>query len=391
MSARQFNHTEKKLIVGISLVLGLRMLGVSMIIPIFSIYATELPGATSTLAGLALGIFGIVQIILQVPFGKLSDRWGRKKVTLAGLAIYFIGTILSGLSRNIYHLIGARVIAGAGAINGVTMAWLTDGIDVNRRSSALSYVGMSIGMAVILGFTMSPIIAAKVNIPFLFFLCAAMILVSILYTRVYMADSVWPDVEPLGIRKTTLPAVLGNRDLTRLNLIGLIGNFSLAGIFFIIPLVLKQRLGLEDMWKVFIPVALAGTGVMFYFGRKADTYGTVAIATLGLALELLGVILPVIWGSLGMYVLSFALFYSGHCILSPVLPAAASRYPDTQLKGTVMGVFNSFQFLGSGIGGVLCGFFLEFDTRYVFICLTVLTVAGIILLSRFKNFTAAGD
>ena len=119
------------------LLMGIRMLGVSMIIPVFSIFATGIGGSTHELAGVAVGIYGISQTIFQIPLGRLSDRWGRKQATLLGLAIFFIGTVLSGLSTNIYHLIVSRFIAGAGAVSGITMAWLTAAL-IRTGNAALS-------------------------------------------------------------------------------------------------------------------------------------------------------------------------------------------------------------------------------------------------------------
>ncbi|HMB20077.1 MAG TPA: MFS transporter, partial [Spirochaetota bacterium] len=172
-----FDPDEKKLIGGISLVLATRMLGVSLIIPMFSIFATSIPGSSKTLAGVAVGIFGIAQTIMQVPMGRLSDRWGRKQTTILGLWIYLAGTVLSGMATSIYYLIGARIFAGAGAVSGVTMAWLTDGINPGRRNTALSYVGMSIGLSVIVGFTLSSLIAELISIPALFYICGGFIFI----------------------------------------------------------------------------------------------------------------------------------------------------------------------------------------------------------------------
>ena len=385
-SAAAFNSAEKKLIAGISLVMGLRMMGVSMVIPMFSIFATDLAGSTNTLAGVAVGIFGIVQILLLVPFGKMSDRWGRKHVTLFGLGIYMLGTMCSGLARNIHQLIGARIVAGAGAINGVTLAWLADGINVKKRNSALSYVGMSMGLSVIVGFTLSPIIAAKIGIPFLFFLCGGLILVTIVYAAVNLDNMAFPAIKPTDNRGEGLLAVLRSGDLLRLNIVGFIGNLSLSSVFFVLPLLFKQSIGLEGMWKVFVPVSLLGTALMFYFGRKADTHGTITIAAIGLVFELAGFAIAMFFSGITAYVAAFFLFYSGHCILSPVLPAAASRHPSPQLKGTVMSVFNSSQFLGSGIGGILSGAILEYDHRFVFVALALLTALAVVFLLGFKDY-----
>jgi len=386
MEARPFNTNERRLITGISLVMGIRMLGISMIIPVFSIFATELPGSTGALAGLAVGIFGIIQILLQVPIGKLSDRWGRKQVTLAGLIVYFIGSVLSGLSQNIHHLIAARVLSGAGAIQGVTMAWLTDGISLQRRNTALSYVGLSMGLAVIFGFTLSPIIAAKINIPVLFFLCAALVLVTIVYTAIFMDNQSIIEEELPDIKTERIWEVMKNADLNRLNVIGFVGNLNINAVFFVMPLLFKKELGMEAMWKIFIPVSIIGTALMFVFARQADRRGSALITAVGLAFEFSGILLAIFAGGLAAYIVSFFLFYAGHCILSPVLPAAASRYPNAQLKGTVLSIFNSSQFLGSGIGGLLSGLILELDYRHVFVATAIFTLAAFVAIAGYRDF-----
>ncbi len=386
----RFKPSEKKLILGISLVMGIRMLGVSMILPVFSIFATELPHSTETLAGLAVGIFGIVQIILQIPIGRLSDRWGRKQVTLAGLVVYFAGSIFSGLSKNICHLITARAVSGAGAINGVTMAWLADGIAEDKRSAALSYVGISMGLAVICGFTLSPIIAAKMGIPFLFYTCALLIFITILYTLFNLKNHDEGMIIDNDIKTENLRQILGNTDLMRLNIIGFVGNLNLNSVFFIIPLLLNRSMGLADMWKIYIPASLLGTAMMFYFGRKADIVGTRKIAALGILFELAAVIPALFDSGPGALVVTFSLFYCGHCILSPVLPAAVSRYPNPQLKGTVMSVFNSSQFLGSGVGGLLSGIILALDPRFVFVAIGIFSCMALASLARYSGFRRTG-
>lgn len=371
--------------------MGLRMMGVSMIIPIFSIFATELPYSTGLLAGLAVGIFGIMQTILQVPVGKLSDSWGRKQVTVLGLIIYMAGTILSGMSGSIYGLIAARGLAGSGAISGVTMAWLTEGVDENRRNSALSYVGISMGIAVISGFTLSPIIAAKAGVPFLFYLCAGIIFITILYTLKYTANHEAEKDEIIDIKKESLMEAVRNPDLGRLNLIGFVGNLNLNSVFFVMPLLLKNEIGVSHMWKIYVPMSLVGTVFMYYFSRKADRKGTVPVITTGLCLEFAGVAVALMCGSLAGYVASFMLFYAGHCVISPVLPAAVSRHPNTRIKGTVMGLYNSCQFIGSGIGGILSGALLEFSHRSVFWVLCFFLMFAYISIFRFGNFKTSSD
>ncbi len=387
---QDFSKNEKKLIRGIGFLMGIRMLGVSMIIPVFSIFASEIPGSTKELAGIAVGIFGVSQTIFQIPMGRLSDRWGRKQTTLFGLAIYLAGTVMSGLSSNVYFLIISRFIAGAGAVSGVTMAWLTDGINIHRRNAALSLVGISIGLSVISGFTMSSVIAGYLGIPYLFYICAVLTAAAALYTARYLDNqdsaNLYGDVSPITLRDLT--DIFKNKDLLRLNVAGFSGNISLTGMFFIMPLLIKQEMAIQGMWKIYVPMALIGTACMYYFGKKADTMGTVKIASLGFILEIIGALVPLISTSIFALLAAFILFYSGHCIISPVLPAAVSRHPSEGRKGTVMSIFNSSQYIGSGLSGIASGLLLKYAPNYIFILIIALICAVLYTLSRFRNYAS---
>lgn len=387
---KDFSPAEKKLIGGMGLLMGIRMLGVSMIIPVFSIFATGIGGSTHELAGVAVGIYGISQTIFQIPLGRLSDRWGRKQATLLGLAIFFIGTVLSGLSTNIYHLIVSRFIAGAGAVSGITMAWLTDGIDTDRRNAALSLAGISIGAAVIAGFTLSPAIAGYLGIPYLFHTCAAITLVSILFTMKYLENhrTNGADGEGQSLKIRNVALILKNPDILRLNAAGLVGNMSLTGMFFIMPLLIKEEFGLLSMWKIYVPMALTGTVCMYFFGRQADRIGTVRIAAAGFAFEIAGALLPLVSRGPAALIAAFMLFYVGHCIISPVLPAAVSKHPSEEHRGTVMGIFNSSQFIGSGLGGLACGILYSFSPDCIFVCITVVILILLYAFSGFRNYSS---
>lgn len=381
-----FTGSEKKLIAGISLVLGMRMMGVSFIIPVFSIYATSIPGTTATLAGIAVGIFGLTQTLFQIPLGGLSDRWGRKKTTLLGLSLYLIGSLLCGASENVYHLIAGRFIAGAGAVTGVTMAWLTDGIDISRRNTALSYVGMAMGTSVILGFTMSPLIAGRSGIPVLFYLCAGMIFFSVVYIAVSMKSRDVKHERSIRMEKGQIIRILKNRDLLRLNLTGFVVNLSLNGVFFMMPLLIHREMAIPDMWKIYVPMALIGTSCMYFITQKADVHGAVSISRIAFVLLLAGLAIPILLDQLSGYILSFIFFYSGFCILQPILPAAVSRHPNLHLKGIILSTFNSCQFIGSGVGGLLGGVMLAFDHRYLFIILLFAMLIGFLSMRGFTEY-----
>jgi len=381
---------ESRLITGISLLTAIRMLGVSIIIPVFSIFATGIEGATPALAGAAVGIFGISQTIFQVPIGIMSDRWGRKQMTMAGLAVYFIGTVLSGLCTDIYQLIAARFIAGAGAVSGVTLAWLTDGISLGNRNRALSYVGMSIGFAVIAGFSISPVVAGSLGVSFLFYICAALTVVSGIYAALFLENND-PSLaamfdEEYHLEKAGIAAVFRDGDLIRINIAGLVGSACLSGMFFVLPILINRRIDLDRMWVIYLPMAVIGTALMFFFSKKADVIGPVRVAAIGFGFEMAGVAAAMISEGLVFLFTAFVLFYAGNCIISPVLPAAASKYPSNRQKGTIMSMLNSSQFIGSGIGGLIGGLMLRHSSGLFFAMMIILLLAAQSAIIGFRNY-----
>ncbi len=383
-----FSKKETRLISGISLLLGIRMLGTSMVYPVFSIFATGITGSTEVLAGLAFGIFGIFQTILQVPLGMLSDRWGRKETAMFGFGIFLGGTILSGMATDIYMLIAARAIAGAGAVSGVTMTWLTEGIGVRHRNRALSYVGMSIGLSVIVGISISSVVAGTFGFPVLFFICAGITGIAMVFISVFLSNI--PGVEKKEPSSLSgLMKVLQNRDLLRIYLVGFVSNFALSGMFFTLPVIIDKRINLEAMWKIYAPMAIVGTGFMFFFGKRGDTHGTRKIAAVGLVMELTGVSLPFAGDSILLFFAAFVLFYSGHCILQPILPTAVSRCPAGGTEGAVMSAFNSAQFTGSALGGMLAGVFFSMGEFVIFPFLSVLVFCALLSLAGFQNFSVS--
>lgn len=387
MRKNSFDTSEKKLIGGISLVLAMRMLGINLIIPILSIYASEIEDGTSALAGIAFGIFGIMQAIFQIPMGRLSDRWGRKQTTLLGLYIFAIGTILSGMALNIYHLIAARMIAGAGAVWSTTMAWLADGIEPQKRNEAFSYVGIFIGASVFLAFVLSPTIGGRIGYSYLFYICAGLIFISIFYISFNMKNRENGDERVNTLNKEIIMQIFRNRDLKRLIITGIVMNTSLGINFFTMPILINRHMPVTSMWIIFAPMAIIGTTFMYFLSREADTRGTVPISMIGLSFILISTFIILVMNNLFAFIISFILFYSGFCILSPVMPAAVSKFPNTQIRGTVMSIFKSFTFLGSSIGGFMSGILLETDHRYLFGILLVLLVCALFAISGYNDFS----
>ncbi len=387
-----FTREEKRIIGGMSLLMFIRMLGISLVIPIFSLFAIEIKGSTEALAGLAVGIFGLSQTIFLVPMGRLSDRWGRKQALLLGLTIYFLGTVFSGMSRNIYQLIASRFLAGAGAVLGIAMAWITDGIEVNKRNRALSFIGISFGLATIAGFSLSAPLAGYFGYRVIFYTCAALIALAVIYTGLFLRNSGFEERpgfdEEIHIDRVSIKKILTNSDLVRLNIVGFLTHVTLISVFFIMPILLKERIGTAAMAKILLPMSIVGTVCMFIFAKAADRHGTVTVLYLGIGIELIGLVAAVFSQSIEFLFTSFMLIYVGHCILSPILPAAVSRFPNNTLKGTILSIFNASQFLGSAVGGQFSGIMKQFDPSYLFGSLLIFIIGALFSASGFKDYTS---
>jgi MFS family permease len=384
-----FNGIEQRLILGMSLLAGIRTLGVSMIMPVFSFYANSLTGTTEPLVGIAMGIFAISQMLFQIPMGYLSDHMGRKTATIIGSFIYLLGTILCGLAGNIYFLIFARSIAGAGAVSGVAMTWITEGVNKKCRNKSMAYIGMGIGTAAVIGFPLSWFITSIQPANYVFYVCACFLLLALAYTFIFMEDENHKEVHRIHTYEEIIKIfkdLLHNRDFLRLSIVGFSINVCFAGVFYIMPILIVGQTQLGSMWKIFAPTALIGTVLMFYFAHKADKKGSLQTVLIGLAFEFTGVLIPLLSHSVYFLMPALIIFYSGHCILSTTLPVAISHFPLQRAKGTVMSIFTSAQFLGMGIGGIISGFILKLSSNCLFGFLCVIILCSLTAMAGYKNF-----
>lgn len=386
---RTFNGVEQRLVLGMSLLAGIRALGVSMIMPVFSFFALSLPGATAQSVGIAMGIFALSQMIFQIPLGYLSDHLGRKTTTIIGSVIYLLGTFLCGLAGNIYFLVFARSIAGAGAVTGVTMTWMTESINKKARNKSLAYMGMGIGMAVIIGFPLSWFITSLRPANYVFYVCAFFLILALAYTILYMKDEnhhrrgsnqIYNFDETIKVFKS----LLRNANFLCLSAVGFGTNACFAGVFYIMPILILGQTQLGSMWKIFAPTALIGTILMFYFAYRADRNGLTRTVLIGLAFEFSGVLLPLLSHSIYLLIPALIVFYAGHCILASTLPVVIADFPVQKFKGTVMSIFTSAQFLGMGLGGIVSGYILKFSSNSLFGFLSIMILCSAIAMTGYK-------
>ncbi len=352
---------ELRASLGLAGVYALRMLGMFLILPVFALYATTLPGASNhTLVGIALGSYGLVQALLQLPLGMLSDKVGRKKVIYAGLLLFAAGSFIAAQADDIYWLMLGRVIQGAGAISAAITALLADLTREENRTRAMAMIGMSIGTTFAVSLVLGPLLAKHIGVDGIFTLTGVLSLMALVGVWKIIPDPVVSRFHSdTGTNTARLPAVLRHPELLRLNY----GIFALhaaqMAMFVTLPFALTSTGGLDksEHWQVYLPVVVAGFFLMvpaIIYGEKKAKLKQVFVAAvalmtaaqLGMALALSSFWLIVVW--LGLYFIAFN-------ILEATLPSLISKIAPADAKGTAIGVYNTAQSLGLFLGAALGG------------------------------------
>ncbi|MBM3342969.1 MAG: MFS transporter [Betaproteobacteria bacterium] len=341
-------------------VFGLRLFGMFVILPVFAIYAETLPGGTNlTLVGVAIGIYGLTQAILQIPFGWWSDRFGRKPVIYFGLLLFAIGSFVAAYAPNIYVVIIGRILQGAGAVSAAVIALAADLTREEHRTKAMAMIGSTIGVVFALSLVAAPWLNDSIGVPGIFALTGALALGAMLVIwRVVPAVAEVPQARSPRLL-ADLQTLLADAQLARLNWGIFALHAVLMALFIAVPFALRDAgMPLNQHWKVYLPVMLASFVLMLPAvlggqrpGRLKGWF-TAAVALL-LAVQLA---MPWMTGSVWMIALFLLLFFTPFNVLEAMLPSLVSRIAPPQLKGAAIGVYSSLQFLGTFAGAAAGGF-----------------------------------
>ncbi len=378
----------------LSLIIGLRFLGLFVVISVLSAYAKELPQATSTLVGLAVGGYAFTQAAFQVPFGSLSDKIGRKKAILIGLLIFAAGSLIAGVAQDIYTLLIGRFLQGAGAIGAVIIAMISDHVREEERAHAMAVMGMVIALAFTAAMIIGPIIGGLPNgVPMLFYLTAAMALLSIalLFTVVPEPPKI---THSFAEEEAKVKHVFKDKDLLRMYITFLFHSSTMAVAFFLIPLELKNsfHLPLAEFWKVYLPAVFLGIlamGPSAVFGEKYNRgkeVFLVSIAFIALAFIIMG-----FSSSLWLFGVGVSLFFIGFNMFEPLLQSFVSKFAKAHQKGAALGVANTFAYIGMGIGATLAGWiFSHWSVQGVAITVLIVSVFWAIWIAGMRNPSLRG-
>jgi MFS family permease len=350
-----FTREEIAPVIVVSLISALRLLGIFLMLPIFSAYAVRYPGASPALAGIAFGIYALVQCGLQIPLGWASDRWGRKPVLLIGLALFSLGSAACALAESISALIFARALQGTGAVGAVAFAALADLTRPNVRAQAYTITGIAIGVSFMIGLLAGPLLAAQIGLDGLFYLLAILGFVSLL-----LAAFSFPAAQRADRSETpmALKPILTHDRLRPIFVATFVLSFALNLFFFTYPLSWTE-IGFDKahLWRVYLIIFLPSMLFVFPYMRRAEKEGRFhrpiiigwLSATLGYTVYLVGAQIDIL-----LYV-SGAAFFFGYSIYQPMLPAFLTQQVPAAGRGAASGVYNFFGFIGSSLGGILGG------------------------------------
>ena len=385
------NRQEFRAAASLAAVFSVRLLGLFMIYPVFAAYAHGLTGASPYLVGEALGIYGLTQGLLQIPFGLLSDRVGRKVMIVIGLLLFAGGSAVAALSTSIGGVIFGRALQGAGAVGSVILALVADLTTEENRTKALAMVGITIGASFMVALVAGPILAALIGVPGIFWLMVGLALVGIAITEFMVPRPrvvrVHRDAEPVP---AMIGSVLRNAELLRLNFGIFALHAMLTASFLVGPALLRGTLGLSNHndWMVYLPVLLVSVVVMVPAIIVAEKYRRMkgvfvaAVATLVVSQIMLYL------GAGNLYVLLAALtvFFSGFNVMEASLPSLITKTAPPDAKGTAMGLYSSLQFLGIFAGGVIGGWANQHGgTAAVFALTAAIALAWLLAAATMKQ------
>jgi len=355
-------ETEKRAAFSLALVYALRMLGLFMILPVFSLHADDYSGATPVLIGLAIGVYGLTQGLFQLPFGFLSDRFGRKVVIVTGLLIFCAGSMVAAEAESITEVIAGRALQGLGAIAAAVMALAADLTREEVRIRIMAIIGMSIGASFMISMVIGPVIAAEFGLRLLFWMTAGLailgILVIIFVTPNPPKQEFHRDAQ-LSIQD--VGRIIGDTELLKLGFGVFVLHLVLAATFVVFPLVLQQNLMVEETlhWRTYLPVFALSVVLLVPMVIVAEKLKKAQLMFL-LAVMML-VLAEIGLARSDSYLAAFTmlvLFFGAFNFLEAVLPATVARIAPADMKGTAMGLFSSAQFIGAFVGGLLGGVLL---------------------------------
>ena len=362
------NLTERFIALKVSLVMSVRMLGLFMLFPVMSVYAADYDSSTPFLIGMAIGIYGLTQALLQIPFGYLSDRFGRKPILIIGLLIFLLGSVVAANASNIIFVVMGRALQGGGAISAVLMAFLADSISEDNRAKANAFVGFQIGVAFMLSLIIGPIITSRIGLSGLFWVIGLLSIIAMLIVMSLQHS------KPVNYYRLSFGAFKENltRELVALDFSVFSLHLILASGFIVMPLLImdNQIASMIDNWKLYLPaVLLSFIGMIPLIIISEKFKKTKYILLLSIFLLIVSQIIFFTANlNFSVFLITLTIFFVAFNTVEAILPSLLSKTASASKRGLAMGIFSTSQFLGTFVGGAIGGLIYDiYDLNSVFL------------------------
>jgi len=386
-----FTLSEKRGIYSLSGVLFFRMFSIFLLLPVFSVLAMDLEGATPFLIGVAFGAYGLTQGFLQLPFGMWSDRAGRKLVIVIGLGLFIAGNFLAAFVDSIHWMIVARFLQGTGAISSTVFALIADLTRPEVRTRATAVLGASVGIAFAFAFGVAPFFGEWLGLNGMFLMVAVLSMMSLVLVLTTVPNPETIRLLPQDVSFWNMVKMVWKVPALRtISWGGFVCGAGLSSTFFLIPMILVQHgFELAEMWKIYLPMMLAGVVAMVLAAifaevknrfREVMLFGIVLLLT---SLVFMGVGQDqnrLIW-----FVAALYFFFMGFNVFEPIFPSLVTRSTTSETKGTAMGVYNFAQFIGHFVGATVAGALYVNNFLIFILLLAVAEIWFFYLTLSFQN------
>jgi len=369
-----------KKVLPLSSILFLRFLGLFLVLPVLSVYALDLEGATPFLVGIIVGGYALTQAIFQVPFGTMSDKFGRKPTILFGLLIFLIGSLICAFSTDIYTLMFGRFLQGAGAIGSVVTAMISDLVEEEVRGKAMAIMGGFIAMSFALAMGLGPVVAANFGISTIFIITAvlAVLAIVVLFTKVPTP----PKIKHIYHGTVKTSDILKDNNLLNMIIINAMQKGLMTMAFVLIPIILtKPEYGFawekSELWMAYVPAMIAGLiamGPAAVFGEKKNIPKQIFL--ISIVLFLVSFLIMGFTNSSTVFILGVVAFFVAFNMMEPLVQSMISKFAKVHQKGAALGISNSAAYFFTFLGGTFAGLYLEISDRETL----AITISSIIIL-----------
>jgi MFS family permease len=388
MRKSKFTKSQIWFLSMMGLVMGLRELSMTMLNPFINIYGETLKWSTPLLCGFALGVYGLTNAIFQIPYGSWSDRVGRKPVILTGLVQLAAGMFLAFLSQNIYMLIAARALQGCGAVMAIAYAWLGDGIEDDKKSRAMGISGVIVALGAVIAFVAGPLLYRIIAVRYMFLGCTFLITLAFFLILFFVKEQkqVRPKSPDARFLKQ-MKCLLTQKPVLLLSMCGFIINYLNSELFMIVPTTLKNTIGAENMWIVFLPAVICGILAMKLTTSLSDRGYYMQVSIFSFALMMLAwvVLIP---SGLPFTVAGTIMSLTGFMCLTAGIPSEMNKLIHGENRGAANGILQTMTFLGFFFGPTITGLLIQLHIHALLYGIPVaLALIGIVASTSKHHLT----